>query len=448
MNNLDTLFKAYDIRGVYPDELNEEFARDLGRAFATFVEADTVMVGYDMRTSSVPLSHAFAEGVTATGKNAIILGLIATDMAYFAAGKYNLPVAMFTASHNPSNYNGVKLTNAGAAPIGVESGLRDIRKILETRTFLTALTNGVITEKNILDDYTAHVLNLINPAALKPYKIAIDAGNGMAGMIVPKIFEHLPCTIVPLYFELDGTMPNHEPNPIDPKNVQELIAVVKREGCDLGLAFDGDADRVFFIDEHGNRISSSLIVAAIAKNILQEHPGATIIYNLVCSNIVPETIVQYGGIAVREHVGHSYIKATMKKTGALFAGEHSGHYYFLKNYRADSGMIAALMVLELLSQSGKTLSQLLHEFQKYYSIEETNSNVADKHAVIQRLKERYYDAKTIDDFDGLTFTYDNFWFNVRASNTEPALRLNLEAETSILRDQKTEEILSLIRASL
>lgn len=448
MNNLDTLFKAYDIRGVYPDELNEEFARDLGRAFATFVEADTVMVGYDMRTSSVPLSRAFAEGVTATGKNAIILGLIATDMAYFAAGKYNLPVAMFTASHNPSNYNGVKLTNAGAAPIGVESGLRDIRRIVETRAFASVSTPGMITEKNVIDDYVAHVFSMIDMNAIEPYNIAIDAGNGMAGMIVPKIFEHLPCTIVPLYFELDGTMPNHEPNPIDPKNVQELIAVVKREGCDLGLAFDGDADRVFFIDEHGNRISSSLIVSAIAKNILQEHPGATIIYNLVCSNIVPETIVQYGGIAVREHVGHSYIKATMKKTGALFAGEHSGHYYFLKNYRADSGMIAALMVLELLSQSGKTLSQLLHEFQKYYSIEETNSNVADKHAVIQRLKERYHDAKTIDDFDGLTFTYDNFWFNVRASNTEPALRLNLEAETSILRDQKTEEILSLIRTAL
>lgn len=442
--DLNILFKAYDIRAVTPDPLNETVARTIGRAFATFVNAQSIIVGHDMRLSSPALSRAFAEGVCDMGKSVLSVGLIPTDASYFAAGKYNLPVAMFTASHNPANWNGIKLTDAGAVPVGEESGLREIRGLAERETFTLAATRGSITEKDIVEDFVQHALRMIDASKLRPLKVAADAGNGMGGFIVPKVFAHLPFTLVPLYFELDGRMPNHEPNPIDAKNVQELIALVQKERCDVGLAFDGDADRLFFIDELGNRISSSLITALVAKNILQKHPGATIIYNAVCSRIVPETIEAYGGRAIKERVGHSFIKKTMKDQGALFAGEHSGHYYFLENYRADSGMIAALFVLEMLSQAAQPLSALLQEFQKYHAIEETNSQVADKDAVIARLKEKYRDAQ-IEEFDGVTFTYPGFWFNVRPSNTEPVLRLNLEATTQTLRDEKAAEVLAVIR---
>lgn len=442
--DLSTLFKAYDIRAVTPAPLNEAVARTIGRAFASFVKADSIIIGHDMRLSSPSLSHAFAEGVCDMGKHVLFAGLIPTDASYFAAGKYNLPVAMFTASHNPANWNGIKLTDAGAVPIGEESGLREIRALAEGEKFVLATARGSITEKDVVEDFVQHALSMIDTAKLKSLHVAADAGNGMGGFIVPKVFAHLPFTLVPLYFELDGRMPNHEPNPIDAKNVQELIALVQKERCDVGLAFDGDADRVFFIDELGNRVSSSLITALVAKNILQKHPGATILYNAVCSRIVPETIEAYGGRAIKERVGHSYIKKTMKDEGALFAGEHSGHYYFLENYRADSGMIAALFVLEMLSQADKPLSALLQEFQKYSAIEETNSEVADKDVVLARLKKIHHDAQ-IEEFDGVTFTYPDYWFNVRPSNTEPVLRLNLEATTAALRDQKTTEALAVIR---
>lgn len=442
--NLNGIFKAYDVRAIYPAPFNEALARTIGRAFATFVEGSEVIVGHDMRLSSPALSTAFAEGVCDMGKNVWLAGLIPTDASYFAAGKYNMPVAMFTASHNPAQWNGIKLTNAGAVPIGEESGLKEIQHLVEVGAFELAATRGVIREKNIVDDFVEHALEMVDVKKMKPLKIGADAGNGMGGFIAPKVFAHLPFVVSPLYFDLDGRMPNHEPNPIDPKNVQELIALVKKEKCDIGLAFDGDADRVFFIDELGNRVSSSLITAMVAKNVLQKHPGATIIYNVVCSKIVPETIEKYGGKAVMERVGHSYIKKTMKETGAVFAGEHSGHYYFLDNYRADSGMIAALIVLEMLSESGGTLSELLKEFETYHAIEETNSEVADKAAVLARLKEKYADAE-IKEWDGVTFTYPDFWFNVRPSNTEPMLRLNLEASTPELRDQKTSQVLAVIR---
>lgn len=442
--NLDLIFKAYDVRGVYPTQLNEDLARTIGRAFATFVSADMIMVGHDMRMSSPQLSRAFAEGICDMGKSVHFVGLISTDASYFAAGKFNVPVAMFTASHNPPEWNGIKMTNAGAVPIGVESGLRDIRVLVEKNTWADVAQRGTITERDIVPDFVAHALGMIDPAQMKPLKIAIDAGNGMAGFIVPKVFAQLPCEIVPLYFDLDGRMPNHEPNPIDPKNVQDLIAAVKKNTCDVGLAFDGDADRVFFIDELGRRISASLIGAMVAKKVLENHPGATIIYNAVCSRIVPETIANNGGTAVMERVGHSYIKKTMKETGAVFAAEHSGHYYFLNNYRADSGLIAALIVLQMISQMGKPFSEVLHEFETYSAIEETNSKVTNKDAVITRMKETYTDAEILE-FDGVSFTYPDYWFNVRPSNTEPVLRLNLEARTPELRDQKTEEILSLIR---
>ncbi len=442
--NLDDIFKAYDIRGRVPDELNEELTEKIGKAFATFVEADTVMVGHDMRTTSPRLSKAFIQGVLSTGKNVKHLGLISTDISYFAAGRHNLPCVMFTASHNPANWNGLKFTNAGAVPIGVESGLLEIRQNLENESWKTAEQPGTEEDMDVVEEYVTHALSMVDVSKIKPFKVAVDAGNGMGGLIVPKIFEHLPCELVPLFFELDGAMPNHEPNPLKAENVADLIETVKEEGCDIGLAFDGDADRVFFIDEQGGRVSSSLVTAMVAKNLLGKKPGSTIIYNLVSSRTVPETIEENGGTAVMERVGHSYIKKTMKETGAIFAGEHSGHYYFLENYRADSGLIAALIVLEMLSEMDVEFSAALSEFEKYYAIEETNSEVEDKAAAITRVKEAYADAE-ISDLDGLSFSYPDYWFNIRPSNTEPVLRLNLEAKTAALRDKKTAEILKIIR---
>ena len=446
MMNVDAIVKAYDIRGVVPTDLNEDIATQFGKAFATFVHADTIIIGHDMRLSSPSLSKAFGEGVTSVGKHVQMAGLIPTDAAYFAAGKYNLPVVMFTASHNPSEWNGMKFTDAGAVPIGKESGLLDIKRIAEEQDWTEATTPGTTTEIEIVDTYVAHALSMIDIKKVNPLHIAIDTGNGMGGLVMPRVFDQLPCTIEPLFFDLDGTMPNHEPNPIDPKNVQDLIAKVKEKKCDLGIAFDGDADRAFFIDEQGGRISASIITALIAKNVLQKHPGATIIYNAVCSQIVPETIEAHGGTAIMERVGHSYIKKTMKETGAIFAGEHSGHYFFLGNYRADSGLIAALIVIEMISEANKPLSELLKEFEKYYAIEETNSTVEDKEAMMEKLKGIYTDA-TINELDGVTFHFSDYQFNVRPSNTEPVLRLNLEALSPELRDQKTKEILSIIRGN-
>lgn len=443
--DLSKIFKAYDVRGVFPTQLNEDIARRIGRAFAHSVDGATILIGHDMRSSSPMLSRAFAEGVMDTGKNVEYAGLMSTDASYFAAGKFNMPVAMFTASHNPAQWNGIKMTNAGAVPIGAESGLKDIQRIAEEGVFTAATTRGTITERDITADFVEHALSMIDIKKIRPLKIAVDAGNGMGGFIIPKVFAHLPVTLVPLYFELDGTMPNHEPNPIDPKNVQDLIAAVKAEGCDLGLAFDGDADRVFFIDEQGNRISASIIGAMVADNLMKKHPHATMIYNVVSSDVVKETIERNGGTAIMERVGHSFIKKTMKDTHAVFAAEHSGHYYFAQNFRADSGLIAALIVLEMLSEMNIPCSQALAQYQTYYAIEETNSEVEDKTAIITALKRRYADA-TQTEFDGVTFRYPDFWFNVRPSNTEPVLRLNLEARSPELRDQKTAEILSLIRS--
>lgn len=443
--NLDAIFKAYDIRGVYPTEIDESLVKKIGQSFATFVQADTVALGHDMRISSEALSKAFTEGVMSTGTNVKFAGLIPTDASYYIAGTYSIPVAMITASHNPAEYNGLKFTNPGAIPIGIESGLPEIRKILENKTWTVGDEPGTVEEFDAMSGFVEHALNMVDRSKIKPFKIAIDAGNGIAGYTIPKVFIKLPCEVVPLYFELDGTFPNHDPNPINPDDVRDLISAVKKENCHLGLAFDGDGDRVFFIDENGGRISASIITALIAKNILQKTPGATIIYNAVCSKIVPETIETYGGRAVIERVGHSFIKKTMKETGALFAGEHSGHYFFLNNFRADSGLIAALIVLEMLSKADKPFSELIAEFQKYYAIEETNSTVADKDAAVTRVKQHYSNAK-ITELDGLTFEYDDYWFNVRTSNTESLLRLNLEAITPELRDKKSKEILAIIRA--
>ncbi len=442
--DLDKIFKAYDVRGTYPDQLNEDIVNKVGQAFAIFTKADTILVGRDMRESGISLSKEFIKGVAAQGVNVIDLDLISTDTIYFATGKLGFPGAMLTASHNPAEYNGMKMCLAGAKPVGVETGLVEIKDMVLKGEFTPSQTPGTVEERDIMPEFIDHALSFIDVNKIKPLKVAIDAGNGMAGKLIPLIQKHLPIEVVPLYFELDGSFPNHPASPIEPENVADLIAKVKEENCDMGMAFDGDGDRVFFIDNQGNRIAAALVDAMLAEQILKKNPGEKMIYTVPCSKIFKETIEANGGEAIIDRVGHSYIKKTMADTGAIFAGEHSGHYYFRDNYKADSGLITALLVLELISELDQPFSEVLKKYQKYSAIEETNSDVDDKDKVLAGLKEKYADAK-ISDLDGLTFEYEDYWFNVRPSNTEPKLRLNLEADTEELRDQKAEEILNFIR---
>lgn len=438
------IFKAYDIRGVYPKQINEQTAYTLGRAFACFTPDIKIIVGRDMRASGIKLVNAFSRGVLEQGKDVLNIGEISTDCSYFASGKLNLPAAMFTASHNPAQYNGLKLSLSGAKPVSEKTGLTQIKDLAIAQSWPTAKAKGKEEKKDILAEYIGHALSFINRSKIKNLTVAVDAGNGMAGKIIPLLKEKLAINILPLYFELDGSFPNHEANPIKPENMRDLIAKVKKEGADVGLAFDGDADRVFFIDEKGNRVSSSLIAAMIAEQVLLKNPKATIIYNVPCSKIVAETIGASGGKGIKERVGHSFIKATMKKNNAIFGGEHSGHYYFKDNYYADSGLIAALLVLEIISKINKPFSEILKKYQKYFSIEETNSEVKNKEAKMKELKNIFKDAK-IEEMDGVTFIYPDYWFNVRPSNTEPLLRLNLEADTEELKDKKTKEILNVLQ---
>lgn len=443
--DMSNIFKAYDVRGIYPEEINEQIAYDIGRSFAVFAQAEKIIIGRDMRASGVSLAENFARGVIDQGVDALLIGEISTDCSYFAAGKYNLPAAMFTASHNPAQYNGIKFSLAGAVPISEDTGLKKIEEMASSLNLPAANKKGVIEKKDVLHEYIEHALSFIDKNKIKPLSIAVDAGNGMAGKIIPLIEKKLPCKIIPLYFKLDGSFPNHEANPIKPKNVADLIKSVKANHADLGLAFDGDADRVFFIDESGNRVSSSLISAMLAEQILKKNHGAKIIYNVPCSKIVQETIAANGGKAIKERVGHSFIKATMKQESAVFGGEHSGHYYFKDNYFADSGLIAALIVLEIISEISQPFSEILKKYKKYFAIEETDSETKDKAAKMRELKEKYADAR-IEELDGVTFNFPDYWFNVRPSNTEPLLRLNLEASTEELKNKKTEEILNIIRS--
>ena len=442
MNNI---FKAYDVRGVYPAEINEEIAYNIGRAFAVFTQAKKIIIGRDMRVSGIALVENFAQGVIDQGIDALLVGEISTDCSYFAAGKFNLPAAMFTASHNPRQYNGIKFSLSGAVPISEDTGLKKIQQISEEKKWPAVNKKGIIEKKDILNEYIEHALSLIDKNKIKPLAVAIDAGNGMAGKMIPLVKKGLPIKILPLYFDLDGSFPHHEANPIKLENVADLIKTVQEKHADLGLAFDGDADRVFFIDELGQRVSSSLITAMISEQILKKNPSAKIIYNVPCSKIVPETVTSCGGIPIKERVGHSFIKATMKKENAIFGGEHSGHYYFKDNYFADSGLIAALIVLEIISEMNQPFSAILKPYKKYFAIEETNSEVQDKTAKMQELKEKFPDAQ-IEELDGVTFNFPDYWFNVRPSNTEPLLRLNLEANNEALKKQKTAEILNIIRS--
>jgi phosphomannomutase len=442
--SLDHIFKAYDVRGVYPDELHEDAARSIGAAFAKFTGAHSIVVGRDCRPSSPSLVEAFTEGVTAQGIGVVDVGLSTTDMLYFASGRLDLPGAMFTASHNPPRYNGLKLCREGAAPVGEDSGLLEVRALAERDPGPASAAPGKVEPLDMLDQYVEHVVSFVDPNAMAPLTVAADAANGMAGLVLQPVFERLPCKLVGLYLELDGTFPNHPADPIQPENQEDLRRAVLEHGADIGLAFDGDADRVFVVDERATGVSGSLIIALVAEAMLEREPGAKVIHNLITSWVVPEIIREKGGEPIRTRVGHSFIKKVMVETGAIFGGEHSGHYYFRDHYRADSGLIAALMVLDRLSRAGVPLSELLEPYRRYHDSGEINSEVEDQAAAIVHVAAAFADGR-VDRTDGLTVEYEDWWFNVRPSNTEPLLRLNVEARTPELLEEKTAKVLAVIR---
>jgi len=449
---LDAIIKAYDIRGLVDHEVTPEFAFSLGCAYAKFLEEErepsTVVIGEDMRPSSPILAGAFADGVTSQGFDVIRIGLASTDMLYFAAGKLNLPGAMFTASHNPAEYNGIKLCKSGARPIGKESGLVRIRDLILNGVPISLRTPGKSTEQPMLGDYVDYLLSLFGEHAInspRRLKVVIDAGNGMAGFTAPAIMERLNVEVVPMYFELDGTFPNHEANPIDAKNLIDLQKRVRDEKADIGLAFDGDADRCFLVDERGDLVNPSTLTALIAVRQLQQKPGSTIIYNLISSKAVPEIVEEHGGKAVRSRVGHSYIKKLMADTGAIFGGEHSGHFYFDNFWRADSGALAALYAITELAGSEQSLSELLAPYSRYFSSGEINTQVEDTRQSLEHIKASFEKEYEVDDLDGYTITGPDWWFNVRGSNTEPLLRLNVEASTHEEMERVRDQVLALIR---
>ena len=449
MHDLSKIVKAYDIRGVVPDELDAEVAGAVGAAFAIFTKASRIVIAHDMRESSGPLSQAVAEGAANQGTDVVMAGLASTDMIYFAAGSLDIPGVMLTASHNPAKYNGIKLCLAGARPVGQDTGLADIRALIENGIPAYTGTPGTITTHVLVEDYAVFLRQLVDLSGIRPLKVVVDAGNGMGGYTVPIVLKDLPLDIVPMYFELDGNFPNHEANPIDPKNTADLQAKVLETHSDIGLAFDGDADRCFVIDERGQIVSPSVITALVAVRELKKSPGSAIIHNLITSKAVAEIVREHGGVPVRSRVGHSFIKATMGETNAVFGGEHSGHFYFRDFWRADSGMLAALHVLAALGETapGTKLSELLAEYSRYVASGEINSTVHDQAAVSAKVRAAYIGAPgaTIDDLDGMTVTTPTWWFNLRASNTEPLLRLNVEADDQVTLDRVRDEVLALIR---
>lgn len=442
--DLTRIFKAYDVRGTYPDQFDEDAARRIGSAFARWVGADRILLGRDCRESSPSLSRAFSEGVTGAGVGILDLGLTTTDMIYFASGRLSSPGAMFTASHNPPRYNGLKMCRSGAAPVGEETGLREIRDMAGAGPGAPAAEPGRIERRDIVEDYLAHLLSFADLGRFSPLVVAADAANGMAGLVVPRLFERLPATLVPLFMELDGTFPNHPADPIQPENQKDLRRAVLEHKADLGLAFDGDADRVFLIDAAGGGVSGSLVTALVAVAMLERHPGAKIVHNLICSRVVPEVIREAGGTPIRTRVGHSFIKQVMAETGAVFGGEHSGHYYFRDNFNADSGLVAAMVVMDRMSQEGRPLSELLGPFERYSDSGEINTRVDDQRGTMERVAAAFADGEQ-DRLDGLTVEYGEWWFNVRASNTEPLLRLNVEATSPNLLEEQTGRVLEVVR---
>ena len=447
-----SIFKAYDIRGLVDGEITPDFAFSTGAAFARFLkqerEPGTVVIGEDMRPSSPPLADAFSAGVTSQGLDVIRIGLASTDMLYFAAGKLNLPGAMFTASHNPAAYNGIKMCFSGARPIGKESGLLTIEKFVNEGSAVSLTQVGVERQQDMLGEYVEHLLKLVDVSQIRKLKIVVDAGNGMAGHTAPAVFKELNADVIEMYYELDGSFPNHEANPIDPENLRDLQAAVKKHKADIGLAFDGDADRCFLVDEKGEPVNPSALTSLIATRELAKYPASTIIYNLISSKAVREIVEENGGTSVRSRVGHSYIKKLMAETGAVFGGEHSGHFYFRDFWRADSGMLAALHAIAALGEKDVPLSQLLAPFNRYHSSGEVNSTVKDAVAATKIIEETYgaKDGVELDHLDGLTVTGDTWWFNLRASNTEPLLRLNVEATTAKEMASIRDAILNTIRA--
>ena len=448
MRDLTGIVKAYDIRGVVGDDLDAEVVREFGAAFTRLVGGPAIVVGHDMRESSPGLAAAFAEGVTGQGIDVINIGLASTDMLYFASGHLDLPGAMFTASHNPARYNGIKLCRSGAAPVGQDSGLSEIQELVThgVPEFLGA--KGSVTERDMVADYAEFLRGLVDLRGIRPLKIVVDAGNGMGGHTVPTVFEGLPVEVVPMYFELDGTFPNHEANPLDPANLVDLQAKVREVGADAGLAFDGDADRCFVVDENADPVAPSAITALVAVRELAKEPGATIIHNLITSRSVPEIIAEHGGNPVRTRVGHSFIKQTMAETGAIFGGEHSAHYYFRDFWRADSGMLAALHVLAALGGQDGPLSQLMAEYTRYVASGEINSTVDDQQDRMRAVADAFRDRNgaRVDELDGLTVELsDGSWFNLRPSNTEPLLRLNVEARDTAAMTALRDEVLAVVR---
>jgi len=441
------IFHAYDVRGIYGENLTDDVAYRIGRAAAQYLQVPEIAVGRDMRLSSPQLAAALIRGITDQGVNAIDLGMTTTDGLYFAVGKFNFPAGvMITASHNPAQYNGMKFCRAQAFPISLESGLSDIRDLAVSGKFAEPASKGQVIKRDITDDYVKHALSFVDVSRIRSLKVVIDAGNGMAGLIMPKVFQHLPCELVPLYFELDGNFPHHPASPIEPENMVDVQKKVREVGADLGAAFDGDADRMFPVDEHGDLVDGSKVIAAVSNSLLQKFPGSTILYNLIVSKSVPELINKLGGKAIRTRVGHSYIKAEMRQNNAIFGGEHSGHFYFRDNWFADSGLIALLILLELVSVENKPLSEILKPLDHGFRSGEINSTIADAQGKMHALEEHFgKNAKSVDHLDGVTLDFGDWWFNVRPSNTEPLLRLNLEANSRELMEQKRDEVLAFIR---
>jgi phosphomannomutase len=449
-NFVNAVIKAYDIRGIVPDQLTPEFAEAVGAAFVRMLAAEsgTLVVGEDMRPSSPELAGAFARGANSQGADVIRIGLASTDQLYFASGWLNMPGAMFTASHNPANYNGIKLCRAAAAPVGQDSGLRTIRDDLVAGVPTWNGNIGATTSRDVLADYATHLISRVDLDKIRPLVIAVDAGNGMAGHTTPAVLDRFPGKVIPLFFELDGNFPNHEANPIDPENLRDLQAAVIANRADIGLAFDGDADRCFIVDERGQIVTPSTLCALIAKNELIKHRGAKVIHNLITSRAVSEVIVENGGIPIRTRVGHSFIKAEMAASGAVFGGEHSGHFYFADFWNADSGMLAALHVISVLGASQIPLSEILQPYNRYCASGEINSRVQDAQESTSRVRAAYEstDGVSLDYLDGMTVSAKDWWFNLRASNTEPLLRLNVEAKTDDEMQSIRDEVLALVRS--
>ena len=451
MNEFAHIFKAYDIRGLVDVEIDVDFAFATGVAFARFLQIErepgTIVIGEDMRPSSPLLAEAFSAGATSLGMDVIRIGLASTDMLYFASGKLGLPGAMFTASHNPAEYNGIKLCFSSARPIGKESGLVTIENFVREGSPIALRSIGVEKQRNMLEEYVDHLLTLVDIKNIRPLKIIVDAGNGMAGHTAPAIFARLNCEVIPMYFELDGSFPNHEANPLDESTLKDLKQAMIDQKADLGLAFDGDADRCFLVDERGVAVNPSALTSLIAHRELIKHPGASIIYNLISSRAVQEVIDENGGVGLRSRVGHSYIKKMMAESGAIFGGEHSGHFYFKEFWRADSGALAALHAIAALGESDATMSELLAPYNRYVISGEINSKVENTQAATERVEKTYTsDQVTIDHLDGLTVNGDSWWFNLRPSNTEPLLRLNVEASTQAQMETVRDAVLSLIRS--